>query len=509
MFEYKGTTFKEGNEVTLITDGGYPLVGIIYIRDSAIYVAHADSAKVGSTGRDMPAGYGFSWLIGNLSNGINANECTGLTLLRSTKKPRVKRIKESSLARTASQKEALAQAIAYIKSKGFTHIKLELEGSAGRDEEDLDYYIREDIPSAINACAYFNVAIDGSVGGYGTEVQATIPIDNPEIAIKIMQSMNDSNGGVADNDGAGFHIGLLNSGGTYPRGNHLSGLKLANFKKAMTPLLPALYFLASCDSSSRELGYRYPAIESMHGAAINTEHGVLEYRIFETCYQKPEAFYDYICTIANTLQFYDDRLVLPKFAGKIGELGMPDDGDRVGRFYFSYSHYQALRQGLEILRPTYKSIPTLYRERGFKAQARKLAAKDKARELEWQAEFDKVKAEAKAKRAQALKDTNKTSFKGEVEHLIERIGSNDRYAQSNYGFYVGIKGLLAKQGVEAVGKELAKVGINEYQDFNEWRKRKLSTVPTAPRSPKKYVADKKRDYLRGRSSYGHSRTITV
>lgn len=347
---------------------------------------------------------------------------------------------------------AVKKAVEFIKScplKG-TAIKVELEAELGRDADDDECYpcngsgtvYEDDDEVTCDRCD--GVGVFGANGDWGeakcsefikahvskearnslifskfyndgsvdSEFTFTVPIDKPQYVIEYIKAFKllaEEIGNGIDTAGAGMHTAILNSAkGTYPSGCTLSDARVTNFNKALEHLMPALYFLSSCDHNSRPLNYREPRFSrtNKYNAVASYNH-VLEYRCFETCYDRPEAFYDYICVIANSLKFYSLRPKQPSFFGKIGEVGIAE-GYGVDRFFYTVKHLEALEAGVSVLRPSYKTFTQLKRERNFCVSKTKLLVDERKLESKWKQEFKEFKERA----------TN--TFEGKRDKLAEQ-----------------------------------------------------------------------------------------
>jgi len=247
-----------------------------------------------------------------------------------------------------------------------------------------------------------------------TEFTFTLPIQYVRDAIEFIKAFNllaeDIGGGMLTN-GSGMHIAILNSPtGVYPGGgNHLDSRRYKNFVKSMTHLMPALFFLASPDDKSRALGYRQPKISSDKYSAINAGHKIFEYRVFETCYQRPEAILDNLCVIANTLKYYSYRYQKHSFFNKIGEFGF-EDGYGLDRFFKNEIQYRALMAGIRVLKPSYKTIAQLKRERNYDLNLAKIRERDALKDTLYAKEFH-----AERKSVAELKEYYKAEYKEGVK----------------------------------------------------------------------------------------------
>jgi len=265
-----------------------------------------------------------------------------------------------------------------------------------------------------------------------------------------------------DTRGAGMHIAILNDADGrygYPSHNNLDEVCTDNFVDSMTPLLPALYFLGSATHDSRGLSYRRPRISSpWHEdgekyCAINGGNGVFEFRVFETCYQKPEAFYDFLIVIANSLKFYsrtahDTRM-------NLGSLGFKR-GEGLTRFYYTENHLKALDRGLKLLRPKYKTVEKLKAERGFKYTLKDFKKFEKQREESWKHEYesevkDRVRYERSRRYYSYVSEYYRSMETNGQGYVKEALGKTPReYAmkclkQNCRQLYGGAKGYIQQQ----------------------------------------------------------------
>lgn len=257
-------------------------------------------------------------------------------------------------------------------------------------EETCKQFLLDHVPtSAKEALIFSHFYYDGSVD---SEFTFTLPIDNAHMAVYFIEAFNllaEAVGHGLNTSRAGMHTAILNSPhGNYPGGNNLDGSKHRNFCNAMIPLMPALYFLASPDRESRALGYRGPNVGTGKSSAINGGPGCYEFRVFETCYKRPLAFIDNLIVIANCLKYY--KATPTDTSMKLGELGFKD-GTGLERFYYSVKHVEALERGLKILKPQYKSVAQLMKERNLEISKDKLIEKERKLKQDWAKEFDDVK----------------------------------------------------------------------------------------------------------------------
>lgn len=263
------------------------------------------------------------------------------------------------------------------------------------DEQMCQDFILSNVSdNAKNSLVFSKTYYDGSVD---TEFTFTLPLEKARYSIefiKAFKKLADALGTKLEVHGAGMHIAILNSSTCkYPGGNSLDARRTRNFKYSMNRLLPALFFLASSDHKSRRLNYRSPSITSNKYSAISYNKKCFEYRVFETCYDRPEAIIDNICIIANTLRYYHYRKITHPFFGKIGTFSFLDMGLGIERFYKNETNFRALMAGIEVLKPSYKTIAQLRKERNFRLSLEKIKHKEKIKENLWKGEY-KIKKSA-------------------------------------------------------------------------------------------------------------------
>lgn len=302
------------------------------------------------------------------------------------------------------RQKAILKAVTKIKTQGWTSIKVELETNLER-EDDLDdcygymmesleqyglteqgvgYFTNhnEDYTSSWTvkgALSYLEVYNDGSVD---TECTFTLSLKDPDnifLLPKIVQvfvDMCNEYGNEFDTDGAGMHMALLNTSDYDPdRGlSHEDVAKFNNFKKSMAGLMPTLFFLGANSPASRGMNFRRPGVGyATHRAAIDWR-GALEFRVFDTCYDKPEAILDNVVVMANCLKFWSDTYKDPNVDAKDVTFGNDNDFT-LERLYVHIKHIDLLRYGLKHLKPSYYTIRQLKAQRGFKVTKRAIVSK--------------------------------------------------------------------------------------------------------------------------------------
>ena len=188
--------------------------------------------------------------------------------------------------------------------------------------DSCDEFIQEQLSAeAKEALIYGRFYNDGSVD---SEYTFTIPVEKVNVLPEFIDSFNklaEAVGNGMDVYGAGMHIAVLPtaSNGRYPVPSavELNPEGLQNFKTEVTKLLPALFVAATSGNFTRCLNYRNPQIGLDKYSAIHVVNGrCFEFRLFETCYQRPEAVFEFLETISRTLEYYKDPSKKVEVQGK-------------------------------------------------------------------------------------------------------------------------------------------------------------------------------------------------
>lgn len=279
-----------------------------------------------------------------------------------------------------------------------TAIKVELEGQLDRNEynEDqsesacLEYIMKQLIPDyddpesdvIINPSKQISYAQFYNDGSVDSELTITVRLDDPQnifLLPKIIDAWNklvDKIGNGCSVEGAGMHMALLNNREcSYPVDNRNSDqVRFQNFKKSMTLLLPALFFLATPNKISRALEYRKPQVASSgqsHGSskfdAIHYKDGAVEFRVFDTCYKEPSTILDNVVVMKNCMRYWRTSYLDPKLAKVANNIYFGNEKNyTLERFYTSVKHIEILNAGLRRLKPCYYTIKELKTQRDFK-----------------------------------------------------------------------------------------------------------------------------------------------
>jgi len=295
---------------------------------------------------------------------------------------------------------AVIKAVNMMKSCDFkaTAIKVELEANLHRDwDEDQCYdYMMENLEllgltDGFNWCGALKYAQFYNDGSVDSEFTFTLSLKDPKTVFllpRIIEVWNDLCNECGDGNsqmvaGAGMHMALMNDPKCYYPGriSEADSKRFVNFKKSMTLMLPALYFLATHNHISRRLSCRMPIIKTSnaeHGSdkhnAITYKGGALEFRVFDTCYDQPMAILDNIVVMANSMKYWTNRYKDPGLSKIADHIRFGHDGSReLERFYCTVAQIDLLNAGLELLKPSYKTITQLKAERNFTVDRHKIA----------------------------------------------------------------------------------------------------------------------------------------
>lgn len=238
---------------------------------------------------------------------------------------------------------------------------------------------------------------DGSVD---TEVTFTVRLDNEENIFHIpkvleaFREMAEAHGQGLDVRGAGMHTALIfDRDCSYPTSSFpYTGTQTGNFRRAVTQLLPALYFLATATSRSRGIGrFRPPTVGgSGKHTAIGYNGGAMEFRIFDTCYERPAAALDNIVVLRNLMKFMSTKYISPGVgeALKKSTITFGNDNDQtLGRLYITADQIGALYAGLPKIMPEYYTIEQLKEQREFDRSLEDAAEIERQQREQAEAEF--------------------------------------------------------------------------------------------------------------------------
>jgi len=339
----------------------------------------------------------------------------------------------------SKRNDAIIEAINSLKEGEFqaTAIKIELEANLERYDSCKDIHLDimrgltllglankncgEDNDECDNNCytvnaplMYANTYDDCSVD---TELTFTLSLADPTVVFKLPQILKifkdvcEEHGDYFDVDRAGMHIALINDKdciydpNEFKRSKPYDCIRFRNFSQSMIRLLPALYFLGSWNENSRKLEFRKPRIATCNEStnhrydassdkysAVAFRHGAIEFRVFETCYDNPEAILDYIVVIGNAMRFWTRAYTrnglhkIPKMPNRI--FFGHNQGTGLKRFYTMEKHIDLLNAGLKILKPQYYTINELKKQRNFSVTKSSLRKDRKELRLEAAKEYE-------------------------------------------------------------------------------------------------------------------------
>lgn len=245
------------------------------------------------------------------------------------------------------------------------------------------------------ALSYIRFYRDGSVD---SEVTFTIKMDKAENALmipKVIEAWNkmvEAIGNPVNVTRAGMHMAFLHGeNAVYPVSSSNDDIaKFVNFRKATTQLLPALYFLGASDERSRELGFRKPQIRNNDKySAIYYIGSAVEFRLFDTCYERPEQALDNLVVMKNCMRYWSSQYKSPNLHKITKEVKFGVEGNQeLKRFYRTHQHIDLLNKGLERIKPSYYTVKELKKQRKFDLSKRTI--NKKYRELEEQAKKEHV-----------------------------------------------------------------------------------------------------------------------
>jgi hypothetical protein len=206
----------------------------------------------------------------------------------------------------------------------------------------------------------------------------------------LLDAVEQDTGVEADLQHAGMHMALLFGKDAYYSSDATQSEKevkrYTNFKRSMSMLLPALFFLGATESDTRELYFRMPQCarqvyrdhrdsSSMARynsvskfSAIHFVGNALEFRVFDPCYDNPEQLLDNFVVMRNCLRFWRDAYMDPhleKFAKSLPFGPNSRESNALKDFYTTAKHLDVLNAGIRKLKPKYRTITELKQQRGF------------------------------------------------------------------------------------------------------------------------------------------------
>lgn len=216
---------------------------------------------------------------------------------------------------------------------------------------------------------------DGSVD---SEFTFTLAMDDPKSVFllpKVVVAWNklvEQIGNGIDVDGAGMHMALLNDPECHYSGHQeytsIDARRVSNFGKSMNLLLPALFFLGACNGKSRGMDFRRPQVGmDTHRSAIDYRGGALEFRVFDTCYEKPDQLLDNVVVMSKCIGYWSDVYKPSGLSKILQEVHFGNSsGYELERLYRTTEHIDMLNAGLTKLKPDYLTIKEIKTQREFK-----------------------------------------------------------------------------------------------------------------------------------------------
>lgn len=297
----------------------------------------------------------------------------------------------------------------------------ETRGEGSHSDSSCEDYILGQISSeARQALTYGRFYDDGSVD---SEYTFTVPVEKAEYIVEYIRAFKDLAlnyiGNGFDVSGAGMHVSVIpaESNGSYPSYYRMDAEKMENFKTEVTKLLPALFFVASAGTQSRDLEYRSPCIarDSKYSAIYTHGDTCLEYRLFETCYDRPEAIFEYMEVIAKTLEYMD---VTKKVPALNMDFIFEEYGDRLSRFYDTPEQLRVLQRTLKYVKPEGKSMKKMKEERGITHTIGSLSVNAKRRVQRLREDYE----QQNRMRERLLRQPLTEGQEKDIEYYMARIG---------------------------------------------------------------------------------------
>lgn len=310
----------------------------------------------------------------------------------------------------------------------FAYFMRKLSEKVGQDAVNLG--IGNESVNPFPWMSFVRLYYDGSVD---TEVTFTVRLDNEENifyipkVLEAYKEMADDHQQGLDVRGAGMHTALIFSRGcSYPSTVFPFNREVRNnFKRSVTQLLPALYFLATATGRSRPMNYRPPIIDGQQkGSAISIHDGAIEFRIFDTCYEKPTAALDNIVVIRNVMKFMTEQYTSPGIGDAIKKQAITFGNSvdqTLGRLYITTDQISALYAGLPVIMPEYYTIDQLKEQREFNRELNDAAEIERQQQEQAEMEY----AEYEERFNWQLK-AREEEVKGQVmRNIIDRATPDD------------------------------------------------------------------------------------
>jgi hypothetical protein len=302
------------------------------------------------------------------------------------------------------EKEAIKATKIAIKA-GATAIKVELEGHVGRYSQsgqvmscaEAHKFLLSRIKKlglvknvSINSHTPISPLVFSHVyGDCETEWTFTIKLDKPEnvlLIVEFIKAFKDLAKFLKkrsiNTDGAGMHMAyLFDKECRYPSRADLDlEDKYRAFKKSVTPLLPALFFMSANKKKkgvtvTRSSDARSSVISHDKFSAIHFDYNTLEFRVFDTVYTNPRHALMNAIVMGKCMRYW---------TGKVSNKKLYNSYDRVefGGFstnvpltdiFYAKEHVYLLNEGLKRVKPAHVSVKALKQARQFNVTQRQRA----------------------------------------------------------------------------------------------------------------------------------------
>jgi len=327
------------------------------------------------------------------------------------------------------------------------------------DVNDCGKFMKAFVPKEVaERQIYGRFYRDGSVD---SEYTMTIKIEDIEDMIHWIEAFKalarqGSSSKTIDVRGAGMHISLIPTAtnGAYPSRHRLNSAGMENFTSEMSKLLPALYFVATPNNRSRSMQYRNPRISSdnKYSAIYTHNNTCIEFRVFETCYEKPEVIFDYFQVCVNSLKFYTNPNLKVKSLGK--SFGF-NDTRQVAEYFETPEQLKILNATVKHLKPVDKTYKKLKSDRGVYVTIKSLQDQQKIKMSSLRNEYNIYKNHYDEVDKRPLSDIEKAS--------IDSLMAYDGYPHDEAVNYV---------------KSRRQSALVPFEDFIQKNTKKYRTVAT-------------------------------
>lgn len=245
-------------------------------------------------------------------------------------------------------------------------------GLATYDENRITYIGFNSHWHPVEPLVYLKFYNDGSVDSEITFTMMLTESKNIFLLPKFIEAFKklaDAVGGEFTTTGAGMHMALINDElGRYPSATtDEQVIKYTNYRRSMSLLQPAMFFLGTTTDKSRAMRYRKPAVSNRDKyTSIAYRNGSLEFRVFDTCYHDPEAILDNVVVMSNSMKYWRKKFLSSGVEKICTEVRFGNDkGDELKRLYITSEHLDLLNIGLLRLKPSYYSIREIKQQRKF------------------------------------------------------------------------------------------------------------------------------------------------